>query len=283
MVVGVGRSARLAAAAGAVAAVAAAVWLARQPAPETPRVVPLTSYPGLEFDPALSPDGSRVAFIRSRSDGKDTALWVKVVGSESLLRLAHAAESPAWSPHGRLLAFVARADGAPGEENGEPRWEIRRVPALGGAPEPIAELGGQRPYGLGWSPDGRSLELGWAERPGEPYAIILLDPETGDRRRLTEPPPAISGDGEPAWSPDGPRIAFLRNVYPLIQDLYTVPAAGGAAHRITASSRKIRDVEWSTDGSELLFTPYDAGDHRLWTVPAAGGEPRRRRLAARAR
>jgi Tol biopolymer transport system component/DNA-binding winged helix-turn-helix (wHTH) protein len=268
------RAAWLAAAATALAVVFSIVWVSGQrrlPAP--PRIVPLTSYPGLEFDPALSPDGDRVAFIRSRPDGKETALWVKVVGSESLLRLADAVESPTWSPDGRYLAFVAKANGAPGEQNGEPRWEIRRVPALGGPVQPLAALGSRRPYGLAWSPDGASLALGWAESDGEPYSIVLLDPATGDRRRLTGPPPAISGDGEPAWSPDGTRIAFLRNVYPLIQDLYTVPAAGGPARRITASPRKIRDVEWSADGSKLLFTLYDAGDHRLWTVPAAGGEP----------
>jgi Tol biopolymer transport system component/DNA-binding winged helix-turn-helix (wHTH) protein len=263
----------LAGAAAALAVVVSILWISGQRSPQTPRVVPLTSYPGLEFDPALSPGGDRVAFIRSRSDGRETALWVKVVGSESLLRLADAAESPTWSPDGRFLAFVAKANGAPGEQNGEPRWEIRRVPALGGPAQPLAALGSRRPYGLAWSPDGASLALGWAERDGEPYSIFLLDPATGERRRLTEPPPAISGDGEPAWSPDGTRIAFLRNVYPLIQDLYTVPAAGGPERRITASPRKIRDVEWSGDGSELVFTLYDAGDHRLWTVPAAGGEP----------
>lgn len=239
--------------------------------PEAPlKLTPFTAYSGLEYDPAFSPDGSRIAFVRAESDGSKPTLHVKLVGSESALPLAADAESPTWSPDGRYVTFVRRVSRPEG-----PHWEIHEVPSLGGPSRRLADLGERRPYGLARSPDGRLLAFGWAEEEGTPYGIYVLDPATGRRRRLTSPPAGTSGDGEPAWSPDGETLAFVRNTYASIQDLYTVPARGGEARRITPASRKIPDVVWSPDGKRLLYTVYDAGDHRLWSIPADGDGPAR--------
>ncbi|MGD2113834.1 MAG: winged helix-turn-helix domain-containing protein [Acidobacteriota bacterium] len=241
-----------------------------------PRIRPLTSLPGLEYDPAFSPDGGRIAFVRADSDGLDPALHVQVVGEGAPLRLVEGGEQPCWAPDGRRILFVVRAEGTGGSERG---WEIRSVPALGGPSRLVAEAGAQEPYGLACSPDGRHVAYGWAEHHGEAYRITLLDLETGERRFLSHPPAGISGDGEPAFSPDGGTIAFLRNHYGLIQDVYTVPLTvpgpdsgdAPAERRITRASRKIPDVVWSPDGAHLLFTRYGGGDHRLWRISVDGG------------
>ncbi len=240
-----------------------------------PRVRPLTTLPGLEYDPAFSPDGGRIAFARSSSDFTGAALHVQVVGEGEPLRLAEGGEQPCWSPDGRRILYVVRADRMAGADG---PWQIRSVPALGGASRLEAEAGTQEPYGLACSPDGRHIAYGWAEREDEAYRVTLLDLETGARQFLSHPPAGIAGDGEPAFSPDGRRVAFLRNHYGLIQDVYTVPVPTGARppaearaeRRITRVARKTPDVVWSPDGSHLLFTRYGGGDHRLWRISAEG-------------
>ena len=76
------------------------------------RIVPFTSYPGFELCPAFSPDGSRIAFAWNGDSAlgyKDFDLYVKVMGSENLLRLTHhpsAGLCPTWSPDGTQIAFI---------------------------------------------------------------------------------------------------------------------------------------------------------------------------------
>ncbi len=92
--------------------------------------VPFTALPGRATSPALSADGSRIAFAWNGGPAQATRgfdLYVKAVGSETLLRLTqHPADwiSPAWSPDGTQIAFHRLA----GPETG-----IYVVPAMGGA------------------------------------------------------------------------------------------------------------------------------------------------------
>jgi Tol biopolymer transport system component len=97
--------------------------------------VPFTALPGRAAAPAFSPDGSRIAFAWDgdpKAGAKGYDLYVKAIGSETLLRLTeHPSEriGPAWSPDGTQVAFhrVAGADSG-----------IYVVPALGGPRTKIA-------------------------------------------------------------------------------------------------------------------------------------------------
>lgn len=265
-----------AAVAGGLAATALAVaWLiATDPGSAgTLSLSPLTATPGLEYDPALSPDGSRVAFVRAREDGSGARLVVRLVAEDSeieLARLGARGGAPCWSPDGARVAFVRKE-----ERSGGPNWVVESVPALGGSERRLADLGLRRPYGLAWSPDGGTLAFGWARDGDAPYALHLLALDDGSLSRLTAPPPAIAGDGAPAFSPEGRRIAFLRNHVGSVQDVFVVDAAGGEARRVTPAARKIPDVAWAPDGRDLLVAVYEAGDHRLARLPLEGGSPRR--------
>ena len=71
--------------------------------------IPLTSFPGREQFPALSPDGTRVAFAWAGPDRDNIDIYIKQRNSESTLRLTDEigwAAWPAWSPDGQTVAFV---------------------------------------------------------------------------------------------------------------------------------------------------------------------------------
>lgn len=216
-----------------------------------------------------------MAYLRASGVEADATLDLRVqlVDTEGSLRLNrepadwdHPIESPAWSPDGTALAYRRWRDGV--------GWAIYRLPSLGGAERRLADLGRVETSGLAWSPDGRWLALGLPAGEDGPLAIHRIGVETGERRRLTDPPPTVRGDVLPAVSPDGASIAFVRNVAGEASELRVAPAAGGPSRSLLPARHKIADVDWSADGRRLIVAIHDGGRHRIWSVDAAGGEVR---------
>src|SRR5262249_49267487 len=182
----------------ALVTVAFFLWSRRQPsASRGPmRIRPLTSLPGNQRDPAISPDGTRVAFVWNGGSGDAYNLYVQLVDSESPLRLTHEPgvedRVPAWSPDGQKLAFTrATAAGC----------SILLIPSLGGAERNLGPCGDRDYRRLAWSPDG--AWLAFARRDGSSrLAIDLTAVETGEQRPVTRPPQGILGDSSPSFSPD---------------------------------------------------------------------------------
>src|SRR5579859_5401326 len=100
--------------------VGAGVWVSvrqpeQQPGQSALIAVPLTTYPGSQSAPSFSPDASRVAFAWDGPNKGHADIYVKLIGTENLLRLTHdpAEDSytPAWSPDGRYIAFLRSSRG----------------------------------------------------------------------------------------------------------------------------------------------------------------------------
>jgi len=92
-------------------------WTHRAPTEPTMEVklVPLTTYPGIEQQPSLSPDGSQVAFSWNGMDQKNFDIYVKTTGAGPPLRLTRdPAEdiNPVWSPDGSSIAFLRKMTAA---------------------------------------------------------------------------------------------------------------------------------------------------------------------------
>lgn len=231
---------------------------------------PLTSFVGREYEPALSPDGSRVAFIWDNGTGGTFDVYVKTVGSESVLSLTNSdgGEShPVWTPDGGAVLFV-RSD-----QPREPGSSIMQVAALGGrATRVLRDEAAADIRGMSLAGDGTSLVYARRESVAAPYRIVLASLESGEKRIVTRPEPGTLGDVDPLIAPDGRSVHFVRGVNEVTKDLYTMSLESGETTRLTFDNRKINGLTWSPDGGKLLFTSTRSGMYGVWSVDAQGGE-----------
>lgn len=241
------------------------------PGPLMLQPVPVTTFPGSEIQPTLSPDGNHVAFAWTKPGRIDRDLYVTLVGAESPSPLATSEDherSPAWTPDGLHVAYARwKVDGS--------NCGIYRIPAVGGTSERIAECPGRPVGNMSFSPDGALLAVGALGPAGEPAQIYVIRLEDGDTELIGDPPPDRQGDYYPMFSPDGGRISFQRFRGDGLSDVYTVAPDGSAVERVTFDNRDIGGTDWSADGQSIFFSSYRSGQYTLWSVPAAGGEPQR--------
>jgi Tol biopolymer transport system component/DNA-binding winged helix-turn-helix (wHTH) protein len=225
--------------------------------------VPFTTFPGPEIAPAISADGTRVAFAWNGGPGVDNYdIYVKQRNTETPLRLTDdpAPESfPTWSPDGTSIAF-ARGEGGPAA--------IYQVPAIGGDENKIAALASW-PLGLDWSPDGEWIACSVMEARGAPDRVLLVSTRGEGSRFLTSPPEETVGDRYPVFSPDGGLIAFIRGDRLAFQDIFLVPAAGGEVRRLTRGHQRVNGLDWTPDGREIVFSSAPGGNSRCWRVSVA--------------
>ena len=236
------------------------------------RTVPLTSLPGQERAPALSPDGNQVAFFWDGETGNED-IYVKLVDAGTPLRLTTSPVSdrnPAWSPEGRQIAFIRFSQ----HESG-----VFIIPALGGPERRIAAVNWESRWdlygaGLSWSPDGKFLAVSDRTAPQDPASLFVLSVDRSVKRKLTSPPAESIGDLAPAISPDGQTVAFLRVKSGGVSDIYLVPLAGGEPRRLTFDQAWLERVAWAPDGRELVFSSGGAlSSGTLWRVSTSGGQP----------
>jgi Tol biopolymer transport system component/DNA-binding winged helix-turn-helix (wHTH) protein len=236
-----------------IAAAATATWqLARKSGPRLttlPNATPLTQLPGLEYAGRLSPDGRWLAF----------AWWQGRGGGRLFVRRADVPYDPprdlsgelgdveglAWAPDSRTLAFTTSAP--PG---GCTLW---RVTLDGESPQALAHCAALFTPTVDWSPDGRSIAFS-AEADGA-GGLFAVAPDGSGLRRLSTAPPLAMPDHQPAWSPDGSRLAFARqDPADGTRDLYEI-ASGGAAQRITALRlHRLHGLAWAADGRDLVYS-----------------------------
>ena len=260
------RSARLAVGALAVIAgviAAVLIWRSlRTPASTPAELLPLASYPGVEGPPALSPDGSLVAFAWSgHAETGPTDVYVKAVGSEALRQLTAtpaSESSPAWSPDGRSIAFVRNGNG------------VFTISQLGGAERQISASGTH----VAWSGDSKSVLIRDRERDTSPFGIHQIFLDTLERRRLTQAPIG-AGDYKFEVSPDGRTLAFIRYEKRGVSDVYVVSMAGGEPRRLSNWNAEIDGLSWTPDGREIVYSVHEPTASRLWRIDAHGATPGR--------
>jgi Tol biopolymer transport system component len=231
--------------------------------------VPLTSAPGLEYQPALSRDGTQVAYVWNGSEGgSNFDIYTKSVDRQTTFRLTtdRASECcPAWSPDGKSVAFLRiHATEA----------DLITMPAMGGPERKIRPVHPWFGSAITWSPDGKSLAFSDRTAPGRPFQIAVLSLDTGDVRTISHPERSIAGDGLPTFSPDGTQIAYVR--LPGLGDAFQWSEIEVFDIDSATETRVIRDgsivggLDWTTGGDELVFSASaPGGAARLWRVSLA--------------
>jgi WD40 repeat protein len=203
----------------------------------------------------------------------DGMYGVSPAGGESKLLLATSdSESrPAWSPDGRRLAFSRQPSGggdgccAAIYTVGHSGSGLTRV-----THHPFPALDPQ------WSPDGRRIVYTGMTRsnPSNAYQddrhlVPDLYVTDADGRRAVR---IAERGANPAWSPDGSRIAFVR---PRESDtgggeqLWAANPDGGGLKRLSPERGVALDPAWSPDGDRIALT----ANHSVSVLPAEGGEP----------
>ena len=226
----------------------------------------------------LSPDGKRCAFIWKGS------VWVIPVSGEVDPYIAGEPQKLtdnigawdmnstfAWSGDGKWIAFNAEHDLKSSSTS------IYIVPSKGGKPQkvqvPEHRCGWPNEFRLSLSQDGSILAYATGENSGDDDSklirIYTIPVKGSTPKELTGP-----WTQEPAFSPDGGKIAFVKNYRgndgKPNSDLWVIPSEGGTPIQVSnLQSGQVRGPIWSADGKMIAFHLRSGGEipKEIWIVP----------------
>jgi Tol biopolymer transport system component len=192
----------------------------------------LTPEGGFDRGPVWSPDGSRMLFT-----SRDDLYVMNGDGSgRTLLADGDGFAAYRWSPDGNIIAFVAVT--VAGADVFEDLWVMN---ADGTNSRELAS----NASGPSWSPDGSGLAY-FSSSLSDPHIRIINLDGTGDRRLTNDPVAAF----QPAWSPDGRRIAIVTLG---TKDLLLFNPDGSGVVNLTPAGTDDDSPTWSPDGSRIAF------------------------------
>ncbi len=250
-------------------------------------------------DPQVSPDGSRVAFVRvtvnEKKEGYNTSIWsVPVAGGEEPHQLTKGDHdsAPRWSPDGKFLLFLRAT-----EKNGKPEPpQLAILPIAGGDSFVFTDL----PRGAensSWVPDGKTIAFASGTNAEDLAKQKKKKSKEGELKK------AGSGNapaGQESPTPDADEResdvrVISRAIYRQDNEGYIDPkhpthiwlvAAPHSAdqkvkpRQLTTGRFDEENAIWSRDGSQIYFTSnridepyYELPRTDLYSVAAAGGKP----------
>lgn len=233
-------------------------------------------------DPQISPDGSRVAFVRvwvnQKADRYDSALWIVPTagGPARQLTAGPRDSSPRWSPDGKQLAFVRSA-----EKEGKPQPpQIYLLAFDGGEAQPLTNV----PRGAGapeWSPDGKTIAFSSSEDLSKKEKAMT---EGGE---VKEKPPERVSDvrviTRATYRFNGPGYLNPKaKTHIWTVAVHASPGETPKAKQITKGNFDEGNFSWSPDGKRIYFTanrvlePYYEPPHTdLYSIAPDGSDEKK--------
>ena len=235
----------------------------------------LTSTPGLEIDPAISPDGKWIAYSGGRPDRM--RIYVRPASGGDAVEISGESTRfhrwPSWSPDGTQLAFLA-IDGDRFGNTGK----LFVVPALGGARRLVAD---RLTYFStpAWSPDSQRIAYPMLDsivirdiKGGQP--TVLSAHARNDRPNMLARSSSVWANHSLSWSPDARRLAYVSgnpafafgntafgNLGP--NSIWTVGVDGSEPVRLTGGPHTFGSPIWTPDGGGVLYVSNAGG---AWDV-----------------
>jgi serine/threonine-protein kinase len=255
--------------------------------------------PGLELEPAISPDGRFVAY--DAGTATHTRVYVRQISGERVIPLTRDSltvqSAPTWSPDGtRILYLAAGAVFSAPSSGGPVRQEVRRRPgnpitsaewardgrtiAFTAGDSLFVQTAGDTARFLAivrsanncrWAPDGGTIACASGNASyvtvGPMFgnlaasSIVAVAARDGQVRLLTE---GTSLNQTPVWSPDGRLVYFISNRHGP-RDIYAVRASGGAEPERLTTGLEVQSISISSDGTRLAYSIlHDIGN--IWSV-----------------
>jgi len=174
----------------------------------------VAGYSGLNTSAAVSPDGTRLAMILSRSGSPEVWLCNPDGGGlKQLTSTPEGASSPCWSPDGQWICFATEIHG---------RRMLAKVPAEGGDIQRIPTVGVSNPSEPSWSPDGKWIAF--TSQMSE-FDICVVPAEGGNAFIL------VRGE-EPSWSPNSRTLIYSR----------TTPSYRDVLSLLDVYTKQVKDI-----------------------------------------
>jgi dipeptidyl aminopeptidase/acylaminoacyl peptidase len=241
-------------------------------------------------DPQISPDGSRVAFVRvtvnDKKDGYNTAIWTVTTATGETRQLTNGPRdtTPRWSPDGKYLVFL-RAPEVSGRT--EPP-QLFMLAMAGGEPFQFTTL----PRGAGgpqWSPDGKMIMFYNSATPEE----------IAKAEKKNTPPPQPNASPSPSPTPEHEsdvrvinRAVYRSNGAGYLdfkhpQHIWVVSAPKTGDEKVTPKQLTTGHFDqggafWTKDSSRIYYDTettdepyYELPSTNLYSVAVTGGEPQK--------
>lgn len=227
----------------------------------------------LDNEPVWSPDGTKIAFTRSATNGKGD-IWVMNANGSAKARLTNTDASedlPTWSPHGNRIAFSRNGDIWIMNSDGSNQRRFTNDPGYETSPA--------------WSPNNTKIAFVRTkyENCCAPGDIWVKKLHSSSRTRLTRDPQRLASDWSPDWSPDGKKIVFTSTRHGDLEShsrIYIINASpesdANRPKQLTEGTSTIDyDPAFSPDGTKIVFERADfgSGPTKIFIMGSDGSDP----------